>query len=183
MESELESCQQLVHQKIGSNLLRIQRLERMLKFLTAINGFEAPLATFQSEFAARMKRVERMPFGHLIETVAKAVFASKQSTGQDHSNVQQAMVRFTFSIEDTGRLMKDWRKQHRDVVRERNRLVHRFIDDCDLRTVQGCETSVSLLDQQRERLTAAAQSVESMVNAVREAFEDIQTGKADLTRS
>jgi hypothetical protein len=183
METDLKSYQQLVHQKVGSNLLRIQRLERMLKFLTSINGFEAPLATFQCEFAARMKRVERMPFGHLVERVAKAVFTSTQSPMQDHSTVQQAMVRFTFSIEDTGSLMKDWRKQHRNVVRERNRLVHRFIDDCDLRTVQGCEASVSLLGQQRERLTAAAQSIESMVNAVREAFEDIQSGKAEFTRA
>ena len=36
MNSELTEAQLLVHQKIGRNLLRIQHLERMLKFLTAI---------------------------------------------------------------------------------------------------------------------------------------------------
>ena len=150
----------------------------MLKFLTAINGFEAPLVTFQSEFAARLKKIERMPMGHLVDTVAKAVFTPVRPSDANQADIQQATVRFTFGLEDSVHLLKEWRRQQRDVVRERNRLVHRFIYDCDLRTIEGCVASALLLDQQRERMLSAAHSIESMVNAVREAFE----ARSDRTR-
>lgn len=181
MNTELTEAQLLVHQKIGRNLLRIQHLERMLKFLTAINGFEAPVNSFQKEFATRLKKVERMPMGQLVETVAKAVFTAAHTQAMGSTNTQQVTIRFAFGLEDAGHLLKEWRKQHREVVRERNRLVHRFIYDCDLRTIEGCEASAMILDQQRERMISASQSIESMVNAVRESFEDIQSGKAVLS--
>jgi hypothetical protein len=182
MEANLIASQEVVLQKIGRNLLRLQHMERKLKFLTAINGFEAPLSSFQAAFAARLKEIERMPLGQVVESVAKAVFAPDRPSVAKQANASQATVRFTFGLEDCGHLQKEWRRQQREIVRERNHLVHRFAAECDLRTIEGCEASAQILDQQRERIISAAESIDSMVSAVREAFADIQSGKASLTR-
>jgi hypothetical protein len=174
MEPDLTSAQKEVQQKVGRNLMRLQYMERMLKFLLALSVFEAPLSKFQTEFASHIKKISRLPMGYLVDKVAKGVFLPKVPAAPDSQAVKEITMRFEFGLKDSGHLMKEWRRQQKEIVRERNKLVHRFLDDCDLSTIQGCQASSLQLDKQRERIISVGNSIESMVNAVKESFEDMK---------
>jgi hypothetical protein len=177
MEPDLTSAQKEVQQKVGRNLMRLQYMERMLKFLLALSVFEAPLSKFQTEFASHIKKISRLPMGYLVGNVAKGVFLPKVvPAAPDSQAVKEITMRFEFGLEDSGHLMKEWRRQQKEIVRERNKLVHRFLDDCDLSTIQGCQAASFQLDHQRERMISAGNSIESLVNAVKESFEDMKAG-------
>ncbi len=155
-------------------------MERMLKFLLVLSDFEAPLTSFETAFADRLKDIKRLSMGQLVGKVAKGIFIAREHAPSNHPDPRQVTVRYSFRLEDSEHLMKEWRKQQTRVVRERNQLVHNFINECDLRTIEGCEASASKLDQQRERMMSASQSLESMVNAVKKRSKTFRPAKSSL---
>jgi hypothetical protein len=71
---DLEVERNATLQKIGRNVVNLQKLEAMLKYLLVVSDHTAPASTFSSELAKRKELIGRMPMGVLVEKATREVF-------------------------------------------------------------------------------------------------------------
>jgi hypothetical protein len=179
---ELEAERNLALQKIGRNVVNLQKLEAMLKFLLLVSDHSAPASTFGAEHAKRAKRIARMPMGELVERAAKGFFVSEGVKSKIPVDIQELWLSLSFAIESDDATRLAWRKNLRSVVQERNALIHKLLAKFDPRAVESCRSLNVALDDQRARFSDAYSSVESMFKAAREGIADIVAGNCDVTR-
>jgi hypothetical protein len=65
------------------------------------------------------------------------------------------------------------RRQLRELVEERNLLVHRLLANFDLNSVESCEKLICLLDQQVDRLEPHYQSLIGIIGNMQTAANEI----------
>lgn len=179
---ELEAARNLALQKIGRNVVNLQKMEAMLKFLLLVSDHTAPASTFSAEHAKRALRIARMPMGELVERAAKGLFVGEQVRSKIPADIQEPWLSFNFVIESDDATRIAWRKNMRSVVQERNALVHKMLAKFDPHTVESCKSLSATLDEQRARLSDAYSSVESMFKAAREGIADMASGNVEIVR-
>ena len=66
---------------------------------------------------------------------------------------------YRFGITITEEIHQEWQSRLKDLVDERNQLVHLSLLTWDLDTVEGCQAVVAALDEQRGRIVAEFEQV------------------------
>lgn len=160
-----------VLRKIGRNLVNFQRMEAMLKFLNAnlrISGTVSDLA----EISARAKKqASKMPMGHLAEEFVRSVYPSQETTEQ--YDADKASVTFSFRIEADAALVAERKKALRAVVRERNKLVHQWLNVFDPSSTESCQQLGARLDEQNARVLPEFEMLRAIVRTLRESQREL----------
>lgn len=179
---DLEEARNSALQKIGRNVLNLQKLEAMLRYLLLVSDNTAPASTFSAEHAKRAKRIARMPMGELVERAAKDIFVSQEEKSKIPAGIQEPWLSFRFSIESDDATRLEWRKNLRKVVQERNALIHKMLSNFDPHAVESCRALSAVLDEQRARIIGPYASIESMFKAARDGLADIAAGNCEIER-
>ena len=171
--------------KVGWNLLIFQEIERMLKFLVAFNGF-----TLTPSSAANVFAQARAPFdqqtlgqvkGHFVDRV---LLGWPPETPPDEG--REVRIEMSFRLEADGGGVEKMNGALNALIAERNQLVHHFLPNCDLRSMQSMSDAVVTLDEQRERALDVHRWVKSMIDAIRDHGQEIERflgspeGKAEV---
>jgi hypothetical protein len=180
-QPELEVERNAALQKIGRNVVDLQKLEAMLKFLLLASDHTAPVSTFSAEHAKRAKRIARMPMGELVERAANGVFFTQEVKSKIPVDIQEPWLSLSFAIESDDATRLAWRRDLRRVVQERNALIHKVLAKFDPHAVESCRSLSAALDEQRKQLIDAYSSVESMFKAAKEAIAEIAAENCDIT--
>jgi uncharacterized protein (DUF952 family) len=178
---ELEAERNAALQKIGRNVVNLQKVEAMLKFLLLVSDQTVPASMFSAEHVKRAKRIARMPMGELVERTAKGVFFREEVKSKIPVDIQEPWLSLSFAIESDDATRLAWRKNLRRVVQERNALIHKLLAKFDPHSIESCKSLSAALDEQRARLSDAYSSVESMFKAAREGLADIAAGNCEIT--
>jgi len=178
--SDLEKARSATLQRIGRNVVNLQKMEGMLKKLMIVGDISAPASQLRAVIKKRIKKISQMSLGRLVEDASKALFAEIEPPSTIPENIQEPWFSFTFKVHGGVDTVHPWRKELRLVVRERNRLIHQMLDSFDPHTVQGCQAFDELLEAQRAQISVAYSAVESLLIAVREAIADIIAGEVEI---
>lgn len=169
-QEALRVPQQDVQRHLGKCLLRIQQYEWLLKKLVAHHRIAGPVPTIKQLQAARVESASRMTLGTLIGSLLGTYVVSNldvDAEWEDVADDEVATLSMHFRLDtqpkDYARIQKDLA----DFVGLRNRLVHHFIDDHDLWTLEGClaasselKTSYVLIDRHVGQLRAWTEGME-----------------------
>jgi hypothetical protein len=166
---EVSSARDLTLQKIGRNVVNFQKMEAMLKLILKVTGFAAPVSKGREYLEARAKSHGTKPMGHLVELAAKALHGKTPSVPKDAGEV---WVTHSISLGNESQ-MKEWRKEFRRIVGERNSLIHRMLAKWNPSSIESCRSLCEELDAQRERILPAYEHLESVVKAIRESHEEL----------
>lgn len=152
MSDELESARNAVFQKIGRNIALFQQLERGLKdFFThrVVEGSsEADVARLT---AARRKEVATKSLGQVVGQFFEDLAKEECESADDLVGTWRFRTSFRIEGEEYLQLKSEVLK---NLVGERNRLVHHLLDDYDLRNANGIARLDALLDPQADRIRA-----------------------------
>jgi hypothetical protein len=168
-DTAVSNARDLTLQKIGRNVVNFQKMEAMLKFILKVANFATPISKSQEHLETQAKLHRTTPMGHLVDLAAKALHGETPSVPKDASEI---WVMHSISLSD-GSQLKEWRKEFRRVVGERNSLIHRMLATWNPGSIESCRSLCEELDAQRERILPAYEHLESVVKAIRESHEEL----------
>lgn len=181
-DGEPQAQQREVQRLLGRCLLRLQQYERLMKAIVAHHDISGPAHSLEAVRAARIEDTATKTLGTLVgQMFGSYVVTEGGDVSENEPDLPADMISFrtrvqlSLSAEDYVRTQADLK----DLVSLRNALVHHFIDQHDLWTIEGCHTAHDALttaytriDQHFEQLRGWA---EHMDQARRLAAEFVQS--------
>ncbi len=182
-DDALQTLHREVQRLLGRCLLRLQQYERLIKAIVAHHELSGPPHALEAIRAARVTDTARKTLGTLVgDLLGSYVVARESSTPPETASISPediASVSFrmhlSLSEPDFARTESDLR----ELVLLRNNLVHHFIDQHDLWSLEGCHgahdalvAAYSRIDQHFEQLRGW---VEHMEQSRRLAAEFVQS--------
>ncbi len=169
----LEDARNLALQKIGRNLVHLQKLENMLKDLLAKNHLEGYPSSIADKATRRIEKVSKMTMGQVIHELATSLF--------DHSEVSQGRLELSrepwistkFTIEGGPDAAQQWKREMTTILEARNQLVHHMLIGFDPQSIESCKSLSLALDAQREQLIPVYEHIRSLIVARKEALEEL----------
>ncbi len=160
-EDHIKELRDVAFRKIGRNLVNFQLFERALKLIIVEAIFEGTHQSWLRFLRDKAKDTDRKALGWLVEDFFKTVYSSHpskivrqlNSTGMDVVSVR---------IESNKDSIRDRRRQLREIVKERNLLVHRLLANFDPESAESCENLIRQLDEQVGRRFSTSPSCASL---------------------
>lgn len=186
-DEALQALQREVQRLLGRCLLRLQQYERLIKAIMADYEISGPAHALEEVRAARMTATAGKTLGTIVgELLGSYVVTSEVDTpikaSTDTSDAHISIgSRLQLSDADFARTENDLR----ELVLLRNNLVHHFIDQHDIGTLDGCRggrdaliAAYTRIDQHFEELRAWAKGMHDARRALAEvvqsdAFHDL----------
>ena len=179
--SQIEAPQREVQRLLGRCLLRVQQYERLLKVLVASQEISGSVKTLEHNQSARIAETHDKTLGTLIgrllgNYVVREGFEPIDSSLEPLTEPVSfaCVMRLTLSPLDYDNLKADMR----EFVNLRNSLVHHFLEQHDLWTIEGCSCAQQALlrtytriDRSFEQLHAIARSMDDARQKVAEAMK------------
>lgn len=167
---DIVATRDLVLQKIGRNVVNFQKMEAMLKFILKFANFTTPISETKSRLLLQANSVRKHPMGELVEKAAKALHSEPPMAPPD---IKEIWVSYSLNLSESGSDIREWRREMRRIVKERNLLIHHMLVSFNPHSPESCQALSVQLDEQRERILQAYEHLESLVTAMRDAHRDL----------
>lgn len=164
MNSELENATNQVYQKVGRNVVFFQKLEGLLKRLTAVQQISGYVSEIEQKAQKQIESISKQTLGQVA-----GVYIENNSSGDDidlgpdHPKEPWINIGFKNSGEGT----EERNKEITSLIEERNKLIHQFDQVCDLTSLANCTQAESYLDHQYDLVRRELRNLESSMQAVR----------------
>lgn len=151
-EDHIKELRDIAFRKIGRNLVNFQQLERALKFIIVRSDLRGYASEAAKVLHDKEKDVDRKALGWLVQDFFKAVYSNHSFNDGPADERDEAWMSISLRIESNKNSIRDRKRQLRELVKERNLLVHRLLANFDPDSVESCEKLIHLLDEQVDRL-------------------------------
>ncbi len=178
-DDALQKLQREVQRLLGRCLLRLQQYERLIKAIVASHEISGPAHDLEAIQAARIADTARKTLGTLVgELFGSHVVTSKidtplEATISSPEDVVSLGMRMHLNLTDAD--FAQTKNELKDLVLLRNNLVHHFIDQHDLGSLDGCRgahdalvADYNRIDQHLEQLRGWAEHMEKSRRAMAE---------------
>ena len=168
-DEDLQTLQHDVQRMLGRCLLRLQQYERLMKAIVAHHEISASGSPLESNQAERIADAAGKTLGTLVGTLfgtyvtTDEVDDSVEPDATDNIISFKVKVSLRMSAEDYDRTQNDLK----ELVLLRNNLVHHFIDQHDLWSLEGCRgghefllSAYGRIDQHFEQLRGWAEHMD-----------------------
>lgn len=138
--------------RVGRNVLLFQQLERHLKLLVIEGEFAGPVAKIQASQIERKQFVSKQTLGSVTGEFFERNHPNYDLDFKPPEDVVEAYLGFNFVAYDSYEEWDERKATLRNLVSERNELVHHFLDRVDHRSVASLLEASKFLDDQSERI-------------------------------
>ena len=193
--SELDDLQDEVLRGIGRNVLNLQKMEGMLKFIVSSTGAigstkdaAQPMTGLERSIKSRRKAIKRMPMGRLVENLSKTLQPGEAGQGETADSENSFSLEVSFSV-DNEDFTNELTQALKEIVRERNDLIHKRLVPFDPKSVESCRDLIRELDEQRARIKPQFEALSaiflSLKDHLRQLFDyaDSESFADDLKRA
>jgi len=169
LEEELQTLQRDVQRMLGRCLLRLQQYEKLMKAIVAHHEISASGSPLESNQAERIADAASKTLGTLVGTLLGAYVTTDEVEDASEPDAPDDIISFKvkmslrMSVDDYDRMQNDLK----ELVLLRNNLVHHFIDQHDLWSLDGCRdahdslvSAYSRVDQHFEQLRGWAEHMD-----------------------
>lgn len=172
-DQDLTHARDLALHKIGRNLVNLQKLESMLKHILANNHLDGHLSSLAEKATRRAEKVSRMTMGQVIHELATSLF--------DNCDISQGRLELSlepwisskFTLDGGPDAAQRWKLEMTTILEARNKLVHKMLVGFDPQSIESCKSLSLALDLQREQLIPVYEHIRSLINARKEALEEL----------
>lgn len=181
-DHELQTLQHEAQRLLGRNLLRLQQYERLIKAIVAHQRLSGPPEALEAVRAAQIDGTARKTLGALVGdllgsyVVSGEVEALEDEAAGSSDSVNWIDMQMKLSLPDADFAQAE--ADLKELVLLRNNLVHHFIDQHDLWSLNGCLSAQNALiaaydriDQNYERLREWAEDMDRMRQALSEVLK------------
>jgi len=150
-----------VLQKIGRNLFLFQKMEGLLKYITYHQNLSSPLDKIADTQEKSFQDVKCKTMGQLIKThlVQDTNHENNNSTIEEENSISLNI--------DFGPCYYEYKTQVlKDLLDERNNLVHHSYINFDLNSINSCLEVQKQLDSQETRILSEINSLQGIVTTI-----------------
>jgi hypothetical protein len=169
-DDALPTLQRDVQRLLGRCLLRLQQYERLIKAIVAHHDISGPAHALEAARAARVDDTARKTLGPLVGELLGSYLVTDQigtpaeTTVGSPENVASIRVRFGVELSETD--FDRTENELKELVLLRNSLVHHFIDQHDLWSLDRCRDA-------QDALIAAYGRIDHDLGRLRQWAEDM----------
>ena len=174
-DQDLTHARDLALQKIGRNLVNLQKLEGMLKHLLASNHLEGHPSSLVEKATRRAEKVSKMTMGQVIHELATSLFDNCEISQGRLELSSEPWITSKFTIEGGADAAQQWKLEMTKILEARNKLVHQMLVGFDPQSIESCKSLSVALDAQREQLIPVYEHIRSLIVARKEALEEQST--------
>jgi hypothetical protein len=167
--------------KIGRNLANFQKLEAMLKFVHTRSRFSSTASGARENFKRHATDVRGTGFGELVERTPK-VLSGQNDEPPDGDHLPWISVSIS-SSEFSADVLRDWRREMRRVVEDRNQLVHHMLANFDPDSLDACSRLGAELDAQHERTMQVFGRVKSFLSTVQSMHQTLAENAEEIVEA
>lgn len=172
-EDHLKELQDIAFRKLGRNLVNFQQFERALKLIIVrsdVRGYASELAKILRD---KDKDIDHKPLGWLVQDFFKTVYSNHSSHDGPANELDELWMSISLRIGSNKNSIRHRRRQLRELVKERNLLVHRLLANFDPDSVESCEKLIRLLDEQVDRLKPHYESLMGIIGNMQAVQQEI----------
>ena len=173
LEDHINELRNVAFRKIGRNLVNFQKLELALKFIIVRSDLRGYASEAAKVLRDKEKVVDRKALGWLVHDFFKTVYSNHSSNDGPAEGRDDAWMSISLRIESNENSIRDRKRQLRELVKERNLLVHRLLTNFDPDSVESCENLIQQLDEQVDRLVPHYQSLMGIIRNMQRAQQEI----------
>lgn len=178
--TELDDLQDEVLRGIGRNVLNLQKMEGMLKFIVSSTGefgstadLAQPALDLEKSIKNRICATKRLPMGRLVEDLSKTLKTAEVDQGEPNNSEIGFGIKVSFSFEDED-FTNELSQALREIVVERNSLIHKKLISFDHKSVKGCRELIRELDEQRARIRPQYEALTAICLSLRDYFKQLK---------
>ena len=162
-EDHIKELRDVAFRTIGRNLVNFQQLERALKFIIVRSDLTGYASQAAKVLRDKEKVVDRKALGWLVKDFFKSVYSNHSANDGPADERDEAWMSISLRIESSKNSIRDRKRQLRELVKERNLLVHRLLANFDPDSIESCEKLIRLLDEQVDRLKPHYESLMDII--------------------
>jgi hypothetical protein len=178
--AELDDLQDQVLRGIGRNVLNLQKMEGMLKFIVSstgkigsTKGTAQPMENLERSTKSRSKAIKRLPMGRLVDNLAKTLQSGETDQGESADGEIGFGIEISFSIENED-FTKELSQALGGIVRERNDLIHKRLIRFDFKSIESCRNLIRELDEQRARIKPQFEALSAICLSLKDYFKQLK---------
>lgn len=159
-----------VQRKIGRNLLLIQKIEYLLKYIvlhSKISGHPSQLNDIKKN---RHEKLSKMSMGQVLSQYLDHINPLMENN-QENPNYEGDSVHVSYEIDFNFSKEQFEKKENllSDILKERNDLVHHLILDLNESSIKSCIDIENKLDEQKNRLLPELKQLQTMIQVMEKA--------------
>ena len=152
-EENPNELREIAFRKIGRNVVNLQRFERMLKLIIVgsnISGYASELAKiYQNKTEGTIYKT----LGSLVKEFLNSIYSKDDPFSDAPADARNEIwMSHTFRIQSNADSISEKEGELREVVEERNLLIHHWLAEVDFASDHECQQLISRLDAQNDRL-------------------------------
>jgi hypothetical protein len=183
-EDNIKELRDVAFRKIGRNLVNFQQFERALKLIIVRSDLRGYASEAAKILRDKDKDIDRKPLGWLVKNFFDTLYSNHLSQDGPTHERDEAWMSISLRIESNKESIRHRRRQLRELVKERNLLVHRLLPNFDPDSVGSCEKLIRFLDEQVDRLEPHYESLRGIIGNMQAAQQEIfKLLKAELRAS
>lgn len=159
--------------KIGRNLVNFQQFERALKLIIVRSDLRGYASEAAKILRDKDKDIDRKPLGWLVKNFFETLYSNPSSQDGPAQERDEAWMSISLRIKSNKESIRRRRRQLRELVKERNLLVHRLLPDFDPESAESCEKLICRLDEQVDRMQPHYESLRGIIGNMQAAQEKI----------
>lgn len=154
-------------QKIGRNVVELQKLEGMLKGLLVSIEFDGEVSELKTRMTERREAVSKRTMGSVSGELLNRMF-SEPIEPKRTTNTGDHWISFQYCHGGSEEYIEEIKKSFEKIVEERNQLIHHRLLSIDACSDVSCKELISYLDDQHARIEPMHDFLRNELNAVKE---------------
>jgi hypothetical protein len=169
--ADIESARTACLRSVGRNLVNVQRIELMMKFLLKVN-FSTPLVNGESHARKHIERISRKSMGLLISELAETVLMPSDDA-RATLEIKEVWISTSLNVPMDAEARSAWKKNWEILRTERNKLVHLMLAKVDFDQPDQCQKLSLELDAQNGLFLDGIAFLAPIVTAAQEAIAEM----------
>jgi hypothetical protein len=160
-----------IQQKVGRNVILLQQLELMLKYLLTFARIEVRGTRVMRGPQDNNSQVAQKTLGPVVDQYLREVLYANDKFLEDEADPNEVSFKFCFRT-DTGKIAPETKKQALEaIVNERNELIHNLLPRIKPDRPETYEETIEFLDDQFNNISPYIEEMKSQCAAVKNALE------------
>ena len=126
-QSELEKTKNAVLRKIGRNMLLFQKMEHLLKYLTANGNLSGYINELEANKKKRAEAICKKTLGQLVGDYVENTYSPTEKISEEPKELTGIYVQLSIRLGVDENFYEAKKKALAAMVAERNELVHNFL--------------------------------------------------------
>lgn len=169
----LERVRSEALQKVGRNVVNYAKIEAALKLLlAAINIAGSPKELLKKQQHS-IKVNRKKSLGEIVMLFAKSLEREADNPMRIPETLGEIHISLSFGIEDDKDSRKKFQKSLKELVRDRNDLIHRRLAELDGTSARSYKILIEYLDSQHTKILAQLEMIRSFFDLLKASHNEL----------